>query len=56
VAAMRAEDAQRRSDDVEAMIAARARALRNGPAAACATCGPRPEADAVFCSNCGRPL
>jgi hypothetical protein len=56
VAAMRAEDAQRRSDDVEAMIAARTRALRNRPAAACATCGPRPEADAVFCSNCGRPL
>jgi hypothetical protein len=22
----------------------------------CAVCGPRPEADAVFCSNCGRPL
>ncbi|HVX88734.1 MAG TPA: zinc ribbon domain-containing protein [Gemmatimonadales bacterium] len=25
-----------------------------GPA--CPTCGPRPEADAVFCSNCGRAL
>ncbi|HKI94633.1 MAG TPA: hypothetical protein VJ992_05025 [Gemmatimonadales bacterium] len=22
----------------------------------CPQCGPRPEADAVFCSNCGRPL
>jgi hypothetical protein len=22
----------------------------------CATCGPRPEADAIFCSNCGRYL
>lgn len=56
VAAMRAEDAQRRIDDVEAMIAARARALQHGEPVACAACGPRPEADAVFCSNCGRPL
>lgn len=22
----------------------------------CSTCGARPEADAVFCSSCGRPL
>jgi hypothetical protein len=56
VAAMRAEEAQRRVDDVEAMIAARARALRDGGPFACAACGPRPEADAVFCSSCGRPL
>ena len=25
-------------------------------AKACATCGPRPEADALFCSDCGRVL
>lgn len=56
VAAMRAEDAQHRTDDVEAMITARMRALQDGMPAACAACGPRPEADAVFCSNCGRPL
>lgn len=56
VAAMRAEDAERRVDDVEAMIAARSRALRNGGQVACYECGPRPEADALFCSNCGRPL
>ncbi len=56
VAAMRAEDAHRRVDDLDAMIAARARALRGGSPAACSACGPRPEADAVFCSNCGRPL
>jgi hypothetical protein len=56
VAAMRADDAHRRIDDVEAMIAARARALTHGEPVACAACGPRPEADAVFCSNCGRPL
>jgi hypothetical protein len=24
--------------------------------ATCQICGPRPEPDAVFCSNCGRPL
>jgi hypothetical protein len=56
VAAMRAEDAQHRTDDVEAMIAARTRALRQGAPAACKACGPRPEADAVFCSSCGRLL
>jgi hypothetical protein len=42
--------------DVEAMIAARARALAGGSAPACRTCGPRPESDAVFCSSCGRRL
>jgi rRNA maturation endonuclease Nob1 len=57
------------SDDIEAMIAARVRALRfastttssnatiypeSGPV--CATCGPRPEPDAIFCSACGRRL
>ena len=42
--------------DVEAMIAARARALAGGSSPACRTCGPRPETDAVFCSSCGRRL
>lgn len=42
--------------DVEAMIAARARALAGGSSPACRSCGPRPEADAVFCSTCGRRL
>lgn len=33
-------------------------AMRVGDAAsrACTTCGPRPEPDAVFCSECGRAL
>jgi Double zinc ribbon len=60
----------RGSDDVETMIAAKVRALRfasaskssdapesfpsSGPA--CSSCGPRPEADAVYCSSCGRRL
>jgi hypothetical protein len=56
VAAMRAEDQTRRVDDVESMIAAGAAALRNAPPPACSVCGPRPEADAVFCSNCGRAV
>lgn len=30
--------------------------LRNKDKPSCVTCGPRPEADAVFCSNCGKPL
>jgi hypothetical protein len=49
------------SDDVEAMIAARVRVLRlAGRSAAetpsCSSCGPRPEPDAVFCSECGGRL
>jgi double zinc ribbon protein len=55
-------------DDIEAIIAAKVRALRyasaptppNGPAGppgpACPACGPRPEPDAIFCSSCGRHL
>ncbi|MBM3884661.1 MAG: zinc ribbon domain-containing protein [Gemmatimonadetes bacterium] len=39
------------NDPVEAMIA-RARAR----ASSCATCGPRPESDALFCSDCGCTL
>jgi hypothetical protein len=48
--------------DVEEMIAARVRALRSAAAEApaggpvCASCGPRPEADALFCSACGQRL
>jgi hypothetical protein len=38
-------------DEIEAAV----RAYREG-AGACPTCGPRPEPDAVFCSNCGRYL
>lgn len=60
VAAMREEEvaaAPAQGVDVEAMVAARVRALRAEPAgrvvAVCATCGPRPEADAAFCSECG---
>ena len=41
---------------LEAMIAARARAIAGGAVPACGTCGPRPEPDAVFCSSCGRRL
>lgn len=37
-------------DELEAAI----RAYRSAPA--CAECGPRPEADAAFCSSCGRYL
>jgi hypothetical protein len=30
--------------------------MRGGDRPVCPTCGPRPEKDAVFCSNCGVPL
>jgi hypothetical protein len=47
--------------DLEAMIAARVRATAAGAAGAaaglvCRRHGRRPEADAVFCSECGEPL
>lgn len=38
-------------DEIEALIA-RARAAQKS----CPTCGPRPEPDAVFCSECGKSL
>ena len=31
-------------------------AMRSGDGPVCETCGPRPEADARFCSTCGRPI
>jgi hypothetical protein len=44
--------------DVEAAIARRAERIRRGAMSdsACPVCGPRPEADAVFCSTCGRSV
>jgi hypothetical protein len=59
--ALRAESAAV-PDDLEVLIAARARALRSALAStspgapSCSICGPRPELDALFCSNCGRRL
>lgn len=59
IAALREDDAAA-SDDLEAMIAARVRVLRAPPPPAampaCAACGPRPEPDAIFCSDCGGRL
>jgi hypothetical protein len=52
--ALRAEEATR-PDPVEALIAAKTRALTSG-GARCRTCGPRPEPDAVYCSTCGLRL
>ncbi|MGH7646789.1 MAG: zinc ribbon domain-containing protein [Gemmatimonadaceae bacterium] len=54
LAALRAEDAApaRVSDaEVEALILA-----YRAPHRACATCGPRPEPDAIYCSTCGKYL
>jgi hypothetical protein len=31
-------------------------AMRATGSPVCATCGPRPESEALFCSNCGMPL
>jgi len=54
LAALRAQDAAPSgvSDaEVEAMILA-----YRAPRRSCTVCGPRPEADAVYCSTCGRFL
>ena len=70
VQAMRAEDRVADSaassaaggtpDAVEAIINAKVRALRSAQPVAggvgCPACGPRPEPDAEFCSNCGNRL
>jgi hypothetical protein len=56
--ALRSEQASG-PDAVESLIAARARTAAITDADArprCRTCGPRPEADAVFCSTCGLRL
>ncbi len=62
IEALRVEEGAKAPDDVEALIAHRVRALRSAAATAppgapvCATCGPRPEPDATFCSSCGGRL
>jgi len=68
--ALRHEPEEVASDDIEAMVAAKVRALRSASAVTpsnastlpsgsnppCTTCGPRSEPDAIFCSSCGRRL
>jgi double zinc ribbon protein len=65
--ALRAERAAVEVGDVEAMIALRVKALRSASvpvpptrssdsAPTCASCGPRAEPDALFCSTCGARL
>jgi hypothetical protein len=50
--AMRQADAAPAADDpVEAVVLAYRARLK-----ACVECGPRPEPDAIYCSNCGRYL
>ena len=44
-------DAPATDDEIEAAVLAYRRQSHS-----CAACGPRPEADAVYCSNCGRFL
>jgi ribosomal protein L32 len=60
--ALREDEGARAPDDVEALIAHRVRTLRSAAATAppgapvCPSCGPRPEADALYCSTCGGAL
>ena len=57
LAALRAEGSgDGTTPDLEAMISARVRSLSGGGPPPCRTCGPRPEADAAFCSTCGLRL
>ena len=56
--AMRADEAAPALDAAEAMVAraATVAAGASGAGSACPSCGPRPESDALFCSECGRRL
>ena len=58
LAALREEESP--VDAVEALIAERVKVLRSPPGPAsvrsCPRCGPRPEPDPKFCSNCGGQL
>lgn len=56
--AIRAEDGAPATDDIERVIAARARVIRaeGTSGTTCPHCGPRPESDALFCSTCGCAL
>jgi hypothetical protein len=56
--ALRAESLDVTPETIEEMVAARVRSLRSAGSlpAACSSCGPRPEPDAVFCSSCGKRL
>jgi hypothetical protein len=68
--ALRQESKGTALDDIEAVVAAKVRALRSASTArssnaapmslasppSCTVCGPRPESDAIFCSTCGRRL
>lgn len=46
------QGARTADDAAEALV----RQVANGKVAVCPNCGPRPEADATFCSDCGKPL
>lgn len=41
---------------VSAYTKAAAEAMQEGNGVVCERCGPRPEANARFCSSCGRPI
>jgi predicted nucleic acid-binding Zn ribbon protein len=64
VAAIHAEDREAAADaavhstgsSVEDVAEAAVQRARRRGRTACPICGPRPEADAVFCSDCGRSL
>jgi hypothetical protein len=50
------QESEQAPDDIEALIAAKVRALRSASAPTSSNAGPRPEPDAIFCSTCGRRL
>jgi hypothetical protein len=47
-------------EQAERLVAARLQSIRSAasaaPSPACPICGPRPETDAIFCSDCGKRL
>jgi hypothetical protein len=58
IASTAAQSNAENSDDPAEELIRRAKANRplGGAVVTCVTCGPRPESDAAFCSECGRAL
>lgn len=56
LAALKADEAGAAVHDIGSAIDRRDAAVAQRVVPPCPACGPRPEADAIFCSNCGRSL
>jgi len=56
IAAIKAEERESSADEAQDPAEAAIQRARANIGRVCPACGPRPEAEAAFCSNCGRKL